>query len=155
MKNKSKHTALDCSACHDVHRAVPQCTKCHTPHSGKITGGCNQCHKAHSPKIVTYAADIPSKDCGACHKKVIDQFSTATAKHKPLECVFCHKGKHRMIPTCQDCHGSPHPASMMAKFPKCGKCHNNAHDLNNWASTETKEVKESASKKQPTSQPAL
>jgi len=101
------------------------------------------------PKLVTYAADIPSQDCGACHQKVIHQFNTATAKHKPLACAFCHKGKHRMIPACQDCHGSPHPASIMAKFPKCGRCHSNAHDLNNWASTESKDVKESASKKQP------
>ncbi len=49
MRNKSKHTALDCSACHDVHRKVPQCTQCHIPHSGKISGGCKQCHKrAHA-----------------------------------------------------------------------------------------------------------
>ena len=147
MGNKIKDTALDCSACHDVHRKVPQCTKCHTPHSGKITGGCKQCHNAHMPKV-TYAADIPSKDCGTCHQKVADLFSAATSKHKPLECVFCHKGKHRMIPNCQDCHGSPHPAGIMAKFPKCGKCHNSAHDINNWTATEKKEVKESAPKKQ-------
>jgi hypothetical protein len=130
--NRSKHSLVDCSECHDVHRKVPECTKCHVPHSGKITGGCKQCHKAHMPKLVTYSADIPSKDCGACHKKVADLFVTNTSKHKPLECAFCHKEKHRMVPACQDCHGSPHPAGIMAKFQKCGRCHNIAHDLNNW-----------------------
>ncbi len=152
MRNKSKHTALDCSACHDVHRKVPQCTKCHTPHSGKITGGCKQCHNAHMPKA-TYAADIPSKDCGACHKMAADLMSATTSKHKPLECTFCHKGKHRMIPACQDCHGSPHPAGIMAKFPKCGKCHNIAHDLNNWTPAQTKEVSQSEPKKRTSSAP--
>ncbi|MGC1455696.1 MAG: cytochrome C, partial [Nitrospirota bacterium] len=38
-------------------------------------------------------------------------------------------------PVCQDCHGSPHPAGIMAKFPKCGECHNIAHDLNNWSAS--------------------
>jgi len=131
--NRSKHSLVDCSECHDVHRKVPECTKCHVPHAGKITGGCKQCHKAHMPKLVTYSADIPSKDCGACHKKVADLFVTNTSKHKPLECAFCHKEKHRMVPACQDCHGSPHPAGIMAKFQKCGRCHNIAHDLNNWS----------------------
>lgn len=143
--NKSKHTALDCSSCHDVHRKVPQCTQCHTPHSGKISGGCKQCHNAHMPRLVTYAADIPSKDCGACHKKAADLFSANTSKHKPLECTLCHQGRHRMIPACQDCHGSPHPAGIMAKFPKCGKCHNIAHDLNNWTA-EIKAAPEEAAK---------
>ena len=67
-KNKSKHTALDCSKCHDVHRKIPQCTQCHKPHSTEMTAGdCKKCHKPHMPTRVTYAADTPSKDCGACH----------------------------------------------------------------------------------------
>jgi hypothetical protein len=36
------------------------------------------------------------------------------------------------VPKCQDCHGTPHPAGMMAKFGKCGDCHGIAHDINNW-----------------------
>jgi hypothetical protein len=38
--NKSKHTALDCSMCHDVHRKIPDCSRCHVPHSDKMIGGC-------------------------------------------------------------------------------------------------------------------
>jgi hypothetical protein len=100
------------------------------------------------PRAVTYAADIPSKDCGACHKKVSDLLSANTSKHKPLECTLCHQERHRMIPACQDCHGSPHPAGIMAKFPKCGKCHNVAHDLNNWTAAENKAAPEVVPKSQ-------
>jgi hypothetical protein len=131
--NKSKHTALGCTTCHDVHRKVPECTQCHVPHSDKMTGGCKQCHNPHMPNRVTYAVDLPSQNCGVCHGKIFDLVSATTSKHKALKCAFCHKDKHRTIPFCQDCHGSPHPAGIMVKFPKCGQCHNIAHDLNNWS----------------------
>jgi hypothetical protein len=130
-KNKSKHTALDCSGCHDVHRKIPQCTQCHKPHSNEMTAAdCKKCHKPHMPAVVTYAADIPSKDCGACHSKVLNLLTSSKTKHTALSCAFCHQEKHKMVPKCQDCHGSPHGAGIMTKFPKCGGCHNIAHDLN-------------------------
>jgi hypothetical protein len=81
------------------------------------------------PKVVTYADDIQSKDCGACHKKAFDLLSTSMAKHKTLTCAFCHKAKHKMVPKCQDCHGTPHPAAMLSKFKNCGECHSIAHNL--------------------------
>ncbi len=134
--NKSKHTSLDCSTCHDVHRKIPQCTQCHEPHSAEMTADdCKKCHKPHMPTVVTYAADIPSRDCGACHGQVVILLSASKAKHRTLACAFCHQQKHKMVPNCQDCHGSPHPAGMMARFPKCGTCHNIAHDLNHWPET--------------------
>lgn len=138
--NKSKHTALDCITCHDVHRKVPECTMCHVPHSSKITGGCKQCHQAHMPKPATYSSEIPSSNCGVCHEKVAALLSASPSKHKSLECAFCHKNKHKTIPACQDCHGSPHPAGIRVKFPKCGMCHNIAHDLNNWNVVVSKET---------------
>jgi hypothetical protein len=146
MRNKSKHTALDCSACHDVHRKVPQCTQCHLPHASKISGGCKQCHNAHMPKA-TYAADFPSKDCSVCHKMVTDLMKATASKHTPLECAFCHNGKHRVPPACRDCHGTRHPEGILAKFPKCTACHNSPHDLNNWTMVEKKEVPGNAPKK--------
>jgi hypothetical protein len=118
---------------------VPQCTKCHKPHSTETAAAdCKKCHKAHMPGLVTYAADLPSEGCNACHKKALDLLSAGGTKHKPLTCAFCHQEKHKMIPGCQDCHASPHPAGIMERFPKCGDCHKIAHDLNNWPVTQPK-----------------
>jgi len=132
-EHKSKHTALTCTNCHGVHRKKPECTQCHKPHSAEMTSGdCRSCHKAHMPKNVMYASDIPSKSCGACHKTAFDLLTASEAKHKSFACAFCHQERHKMVPKCQDCHGSPHPAGIMAKFSKCGDCHNIAHNLNAW-----------------------
>ena len=140
-KYKSKHSALNCSMCHDVHRKIPQCTQCHKPHAPEMTAvDCKKCHKPHMPTQVTYADDTPSKDCGACHGAVLKTLTASKVKHSTFTCAFCHKEKHKMVPQCQDCHGVPHPAGIMAKFPKCGECHKIAHDLNNWPATGTKEA---------------
>jgi hypothetical protein len=147
-ENKSKHSTLDCSVCHSVHRKVPQCTQCHKPHSSDmVVADCKKCHKAHMPKNVAYADDTPSKSCGACHKRAFDVLSASKAKHSAFACAFCHKEKHKMVPNCQDCHGTPHKAvGIMNKFPKCGECHNIAHDLNNWPVTQKKETEKEVSK---------
>jgi len=132
-ENKSKHSALNCSFCHDVHGKIPQCTQCHKPHSSEMTAAdCKNCHKAHMPKVVTYSSTLPSKNCAACHKNAMSLLSASKAKHSKLLCVTCHQGKHKMVPKCQDCHGTPHPAGLLAKFSRCQECHNIAHNLNNW-----------------------
>jgi hypothetical protein len=140
-EHKSKHSALACSFCHSVHRQVPQCTQCHKPHSAEmVVADCKKCHKAHMPKDVAYSSDVPSKDCGSCHSKALELLSASKTKHSAFACAFCHQEKHRMVPKCQDCHGTPHPAGIMRKFPRCGECHNIAHDLNNWPATQSKET---------------
>lgn len=140
---KSKHSVLGCSTCHSVHRKIPECLQCHKPHSSTmVNADCKGCHKPHMPKNVVYADDISSKSCGACHKKALDLLSASSAKHRTFSCAFCHKEKHKMIPKCTDCHGTPHPTGMMAKYPKCGECHNIAHDLNHWPAGEKAEKKE-------------
>ena len=93
---------------------------------------CKQCHKPHMPKAVTYAGTISNKACAACHQKAFTLLTASKAKLGKLACAFCHKEKHKTVPKCQDCHGTPHPAGMMAKFGKCGDCHGIAHDINNF-----------------------
>lgn len=138
-ENKSKHTALFCSTCHNVHGYKPECLQCHKPHSQEqAAADCKRCHKAHMPKNVMYASDIPNKQCAACHSKAYDLLVGSNAKHKTFACAFCHQQKHKTVPQCQDCHGVPHPAGMMAKFTACGECHNIAHDLNRWTAPEKK-----------------
>jgi predicted CXXCH cytochrome family protein len=145
---ESKHTALDCSQCHDVHRKIPQCTQCHIPHKGRIVGDCKQCHRAHTPKMAAFPENMPSTDCGSCHKIPSDLLRATASKHKSLTCVGCHKLKHRFKPACQDCHGTPHPEGILAKFPECTMCHNSPHDLNNWPETATAVAAGVAPKKQ-------
>lgn len=135
-EHKSKHSALGCSTCHDVHRKKPECLQCHKSHSADIkSADCRKCHSVHMPKDVTYAADTPSVYCAACHPNENKMLSASKVKHSTFTCAYCHQDKHKMIPTCKSCHGEKHPQGIMAKFPKCGDCHNIAHDLNNWTSS--------------------
>ena len=145
-KYESKHSALNCANCHDMHRQFPSCTQCHVPHKGKIAGGCNLCHKAHMPKLAAYPDPMPSEDCSVCHRTVADLLSATTTKHRSLSCTGCHQQRHRMIPACEDCHGTPHPKVFMVKFPQCGECHNIAHDIN-WTVKENVDTAEQAAKK--------
>lgn len=138
---KSKHTSLACSFCHNVHGKIPLCTQCHKPHAADMKAAdCKRCHQAHMPTAVTYASDTPNKMCASCHKKAFDLLAASNTKHKVVACVTCHKDKHKTVPACQNCHGTPHPASMLARFKKCGDCHNIAHDLNHWDASVTKEA---------------
>lgn len=131
--HKSRHSALSCSKCHDVHRKKPQCTDCHKPHSaGMAQADCGKCHQAHQPRTLAYGPEVPNKDCGACHRKAFEMVAATEAKHKSVACVKCHAEKHGNIPACEQCHPGKHPASIMKQFPKCGTCHYIAHDLNNW-----------------------
>lgn len=129
----SRHSALGCTTCHDVHRKIPECVKCHKPHSAEMAqADCRKCHKAHQPRNVAYAADVPNKDCGACHKAAFGLLAASATKHKSVACVRCHADKHKTVPACEKCHAQKHPAAMMKKFPKCGACHSTAHDLNHF-----------------------
>jgi hypothetical protein len=110
---------------------------------------CKKCHKPHMPTQVAYANDIPSNDCGACHGNVLKTLTSSHVKHETFACAFCHKDKHKMVPTCQSCHGSPHPAGIMRKFPKCGSCHNIAHALNYFAAEPQQTQKETAKLRAP------
>lgn len=131
----SKHSKLFCSSCHDQHGKIPACTQCHKPHAPEMTAGdCKKCHKAHTPKAVAYVNDqVKNADCGACHKQALSQLSASTFKHQSKSCTFCHADKHKAVPTCQNCHGEPHPQPLLAKFGTCGACHSVAHDLYKFA----------------------
>jgi predicted CXXCH cytochrome family protein len=130
---KSKHSNLACSFCHNVHGKIPLCTQCHKPHSSDMLATeCKKCHQAHMPTAVFMTPDTPNKMCASCHKRAFEKLASSDAKHKNVLCVTCHKDKHKTIPSCQSCHGVPHPASMMSRFTKCGDCHSVAHKLNHW-----------------------
>ncbi len=130
--NPSAHTTFACNFCHaDRHGVIPECVKCHEPHSAQMTqADCGSCHKAHKPLAVAYGDETPSTYCAACHETAYALLTKSPYKHKDVACATCHQGKHKMIPQCSDCHGLPHAEGIHGKFPKCGDCHNIAHDLN-------------------------
>jgi hypothetical protein len=126
----SRHTNLACTMCHSAHKDVPPCMMCHRPHTAEMVNkDCLTCHPAHQPLTITYGQDMPSKYCAPCHQNISDMLKSAQTKHTALECVFCHKERHKTIPTCETCHGSPHPPAMIAQFKECNGCHISAHSL--------------------------
>lgn len=126
----SKHGKLFCTTCHKAHKDIPECLKCHQAHSPEMANkDCTTCHPAHQPLAITFTEETPSKSCAACHKSVFDTLTSVGTKHSSLSCVACHKEKHKYIPACESCHGSPHPAGMIQQFPKCNMCHISAHSL--------------------------
>jgi hypothetical protein len=129
-EHPSLHAKLFCTTCHKAHREVPECLKCHQPHStDMVNKDCLACHPAHQPLTIAVSAETPNKSCSACHKTISDMLTGAASKHSALSCVFCHKERHKFVPACESCHGSPHPAGMIQQFPKCEMCHINAHSL--------------------------
>lgn len=130
----SKHTELSCNFCHaDKHGVIPACTECHEPHSATMgPKDCAVCHAAHEPTLLEYADTTQNQLCAACHEVAYDQLLATKTKHRAVGCVECHANKHKTVPQCSDCHGTPHAAGIHAKFPLCGDCHSTAHDLNNF-----------------------
>jgi len=128
---KSFHSAIACTFCHYSHGFVPECTDCHKPHDKTATGeSCALCHQAHMPLVVGYGEEeVVAAACGGCHSPVATLLEASGTRHADLACTFCHQGKHKTIPACGDCHDTPHPPAMMARFPECRQCHNIAHDL--------------------------
>jgi len=129
-KFPSKHTKVACITCHTSHGFKPSCFTCHKPHTtGQALATCLQCHPVHQPLQISLSKDVPSNTCGACHTKVFTKLTKTTSKHGKLSCVSCHKDRHRYVPKCTDCHGTPHKASFHEKFPRCLSCHIDVHDL--------------------------
>lgn len=129
-EHPSRHSKLFCTTCHKEHKQVPPCLQCHKAHTpAMVNKDCLICHPAHQPRTVTYGPDMPSQFCAACHQKTANTLTGTQTKHSKLACVFCHKEQHKMVPQCESCHGSPHPASMTAKFKNCNACHISAHSL--------------------------
>jgi hypothetical protein len=130
-EHPSRHTDLACTNCHsDKHGRIPNCMECHTPHGPEmVMNDCITCHRVHMPLAVMYPEDTPSKSCAACHEELYNELVASSAKHNQLQCAKCHQAKHKMIPKCQDCHGSPHPSALMVKFASCSDCHGSPHNL--------------------------
>jgi hypothetical protein len=130
VKFPSKHGLFGCEKCHTSHGFKPSCSACHKPHfQGQEFSTCTKCHSVHKPKQVTYGAAEPAATCGSCHTKIHAKWKANTSRHSKVNCAVCHKDKHGYVPKCTDCHKSPHPKSILERFPKCLGCHLDVHDL--------------------------
>ena len=126
----SKHSKIDCMACHTSHGYKPSCFTCHEPHQpGQPVAICLACHPAHMPRQVQYGKDLPSDACASCHAAVFAAWKKSPGKHKAVACVTCHKNRHRTLPACADCHGKPHTPAHHERFPRCLTCHLDVHDI--------------------------
>jgi hypothetical protein len=128
--NPSKHTKVECSSCHhNKHGYIPSCMECHKPHSAKQTvKDCLVCHPVHKPLVIKYPDNTANEVCGGCHSAVFGKISNTLSKHGQVSCAKCHT-RHKFIPKCEDCHGKPHGAVVLKKFPNCLQCHVDVHDL--------------------------
>ncbi|MEA2083002.1 MAG: 6-bladed beta-propeller [Thermodesulfobacteriota bacterium] len=126
----SKHSDLSCIFCHPVHKEIPGCSKCHEPHKeDQVASDCVQCHPAHRPFEIASDETSPRSLCTPCHKAVGEEMDKTTTKHRNFTCAFCHKGAHPSLPSCDECHGTPHSAAMHKKMPDCLDCHLDNHNL--------------------------
>lgn len=126
----SLHTELDCTECHADHGSWLGCLDCHEGHSEGMTyQTCLRCHQPHMPAVVKYDDHVPNNWCSGCHGDVVETLAGNSSKHHDLSCVYCHKYQHRLVPTCETCHGEPHGAKMHRKYPDCRECHSGPHAL--------------------------
>lgn len=126
----SRHSELDCTECHTRHGSWLSCLDCHEAHSADMTyQTCLRCHQPHMPTVVKYDSNVPNNMCAGCHGDVVDTLAANRTKHHDLLCVYCHKFQHRLVPTCDTCHGLPHGTKMHKKYPDCRTCHFGPHAL--------------------------
>lgn len=130
-----KHNAIGCADCHtghppEIENPYAACTDCHEPHSNQMDESvCSQCHRAHTATQVTYWHNVPSEYCAACHQDAATELAKSQSRHSDIACVLCHQNEHKTSPTCQYCHGAPHPEHVMKNSGICAACHQTAHDL--------------------------
>lgn len=130
VRYPSYHSELVCTDCHQYHGQMPSCMSCHQGHNRQMTEAvCQNCHQPHKPLDVSYADTTPSTDCSGCHQQAATDLEQSKRKHRLLKCADCHRQRHKTIPLCSDCHGSPHAEEIVTRFPACGGCHGTAHSL--------------------------
>lgn len=129
----ARHAEMPCLACHAEHPlevpgAKPQCLGCHRPHTESLSNAsCSTCHSSHDFASVVYPITVPDEYCVACHQESATQLHESQTRHMGLACVICHRPDHGAVPSCTDCHGGPHPQSIMSRPDSCAQCHSGAH----------------------------
>lgn len=126
----SAHSGQACQDCHSQrHGRIPSCFECHQPHfPNQALSTCAGCHPVHKPREIVFAADSAAATCADCHSGAFGKWSKTPSRHGQVNCTACHS-RHGFVPNCADCHQSPHPPQMTARFNDCLVCHMDPHDL--------------------------
>lgn len=126
----TKHAMLQCAFCHPAHKEIPECMSCHNPHVQEMTDeDCTSCHPAHDPLTMVFSPATRDDHCTICHEEINEILRESETKHDDLGCLYCHP-EHRLLPTCESCHDSPHNKDIHDSFPSCNQCHINSHAVN-------------------------
>lgn len=129
----SAHAEMDCNECHAEHGLASSCLDCHDGHSSDMAyADCLKCHQPHSPTALQFGqSGIAPQLCGSCHRQPLKELGATDTEHGNLECVFCHRRTHKVILSCDNCHGQPHDAGIHRQFSDCNHCHQGPHALRN------------------------
>ena len=128
------HREFECRFCHTGHPpespgAFPQCVECHDAHDKSMAAAsCATCHSSHAVSTLRYEITVPDAHCAPCHEEAASRLRKSRTRHRGLACALCHRRDHGAVPTCQDCHGGPHPKEVMVEFDLCVRCHHSAHE---------------------------
>jgi len=126
----SRHAEFFCNRCHNQHKEIPGCLDCHETHLQKQSAeDCLHCHSAHRPLRVVVTGYVPAAFCAVCHEEEARELAVTNTNHGGVNCNYCHKGLHPSTPSCQECHGLPHPQAIHSQHRTCLDCHEDAHRM--------------------------
>lgn len=145
------HSGIQCAACHMRHALIPNCTLCHSSHTGEAmyNEGCAVCHEsAHQPgEAINYPANTSKDLCSECHVEQLQTSAMYNEAHNYAvtkdvnlmdSCTDCHP-THGEIVDCLTgyCHGNRvhyeyHPSPdcdicHSSPMKKCVTCHKDPH----------------------------
>lgn len=132
-RHPSAHAEMDCNECHQQHGEYQECLECHSGHSDAMNyADCLRCHQPHEPTHLQFGVSgVKPKLCGSCHSGQHQQLKDNPSRHAELQCIYCHKRTHKVILSCDNCHGQPHDSSIHQQFSECSTCHKGPHNLRN------------------------
>ncbi len=141
IKNGRGAHRLECRECHETFHSfrrglayedvLPACADCHgAPHGDSDQmSTCKACHTVPHAPVASLTLKTLEPFCTTCHADAGKRMESGRVDHNKLKCILCHSDRHGYVPTCQECHGAPHPQEMVQDFESCLDCHGNPHDL--------------------------
>ena len=141
IKNGRGAHRIECRECHETFHSfqhglryedvLPKCTTCHdTPHGeSEQMMACKTCHSVPHAPLASLELKTLEPFCADCHLDPGARIASGRVDHARLKCILCHSDQHGYVPTCQECHGTPHSEELTEGFTGCLECHGNPHDL--------------------------